>query len=227
VNRKQVTYVLAAVAVIAVGVIIYLGSQGGTGEIAALGGGAYTIDIKPDDHIHGSPDAPVTMVEYASATCTHCAAFQKEVVPQLAHDYLDTGKVKLIYREFPLNGADRIAFAVARCLQGDAYFTFIDQLYQNQQAWIQDFDHNNQITAEDVQEGMVQMGRIAGMGRDKVLMCASDMELLGQVDANWQEAQTRYHVDSTPTIVIGGEVHKGEITYDDLKKILDPLVAKN
>ena len=93
----------------------------------------------------------------------HCAAFQAQVVPQLKKDYIDTGKVKLVFREYPLDGAARMASAVARCFSGDQYFSFIDLLFANQMNWIKDFDNNQQITKEDIVEGLTQMARQAGI----------------------------------------------------------------
>jgi protein-disulfide isomerase len=176
--------------------------------------------------VHGSKDAPVTMVEYASMTCPHCAAFQKEVIPLLNKDYVDTGKVKVIFREYPLDAAARMASAVARCLPGDQYFSFIDLLFKNQMNWIKDFDGNGTLNKEDVLEGLTQMGRVAGMSADQVKMCSEDPKNLALVDGNWMEGQTKYNVNSTPTFIINGTSHAGEIPYADLQKILDPLVKK-
>jgi len=189
-------------------------------------GGAASVEIKPTDMVHGSKDAKVTMIEYASMTCPHCAAFQAQVVPLLTKDYIDTGKVKLIFREYPLDGAARMASAVARCFSGDQYFSFIDLLFANQMNWIKDFDNNQQITKEDIVEGLTQMARQAGMPREKVMTCGDDPANLKLVDDNWQEGQTRYNVNSTPTFIINGTSHPGEIPYDQLKAILDPLVGK-
>src|SRR5690348_6219388 len=116
------------------------GPSGSPLTIANRSGAA--IEIKPTDMVRGSPNAPVTLVEYASMTCPHCAEFQKDIVPQLAKDYIDTGKVKLIFREYPLDGAARMASAVARCLSGEQFFAFIDLLFKNQPSWIKDFDGN-------------------------------------------------------------------------------------
>src|SRR5262245_1992883 len=187
--------------------------------------GGQSVEIKADDMIHGKADAPVTIIEYASMTCPHCAAFNKEVVPQLNKEYIETGKAKLIFREFPLDGAARMASAVARCFSGDQYFSFIDLLFANQMSWIKDFDNKRMITKEDIVEGLSQMARQAGMPREKVEMCADDMANLAAVDANWQEGQTRYNVNSTPTFIINGTTHVGEISFDALKKVIDPLAG--
>jgi protein-disulfide isomerase len=197
---------------------------GGSASPIALVTGSQNVEIKPTDMVHGSATAPVTFVEYASMTCPHCAAFQKDVIPKLNKDYVDTGKVKVVFREYPLDGAARMASAVARCLSGDQYFSFIDLLFKNQMNWIKDFDNNGQLTKEDVLEGLTQMGRVAGLSADQVKTCADDPKNLALVDANWMEGQTKFNVNSTPTFIINGTPHTGEIPYDQLQKILDPLV---
>ena len=187
--------------------------------------GGQAVEIKADDMVHGKSDAPVTIIEYASMTCPHCAAFAKDVVPQLTKDYIDTGKVKYVFREFPLDGAARMASAVARCFSGDQYFSFIDLLFANQMNWIKDFDGNGMITREDIEEGLSQMARQAGMPRERAVACANDEKNLAAVDANWQEGQTRYNVGSTPTFIINGTPHIGEISFDALKQVIDPLAG--
>jgi protein-disulfide isomerase/DNA-binding XRE family transcriptional regulator len=183
------------------------------------------VEIKPTDMVHGSRDAPVTLVEYASMTCPHCAEFQKDIVPQLTKDYIDTGKVKLIFREYPLDAAARMASAVARCLEGDRFFAFIDLLFRNQPNWIKDFDGNGTLNKEDVLEGLTQMGRVAGMPAEQVKSCADDPKNLAVVDANWMEGQTKYNVNSTPTFLVNGQSH-GPMSYEEWKKTLDRLVEK-
>jgi len=222
-NKQYVTYaaIIGVVAAAALGGYAYFG---GSGSPLALASGGQSVDIKPTDMVHGSPNAPVTVIEYASMTCPHCAQFQKDIIPKLNKDYVDTGKVKVVFREYPLDGAARMASAVARCLPGDQYFSFIDLLFKNQMNWIKDFDNDNKLTREDIIEGLTQMGRFAGLSREKVVSCADDSKNLALVDGNWMEGQTKYNVNSTPTFLINGTPHAGEIPYDELQKILDPLV---
>ena len=216
---------LCAVASVFFALVLSGCNQSGSATLSRASGGD-NVEIKPTDMVHGSKDAPVTMVEYASMTCPHCAAFQKDVIPKLNKDYVDTGKVKVIFREYPLDGAARMASAVARCLSGDQYFSFIDLLFKNQMNWIKDFDGNGTLNKEDVLEGLTQMGRVAGMSADQVKTCSEDPKNLALVDGNWMEGQTKYNVNSTPTFIINGTSHAGEIPYADLQKILDPLVKK-
>ena len=222
--NKNLTYAAIAVVVVGVAGAWWFGLFGQRDSLLAGLGAGQSVEIKPTDMVHGSANAPVTFVEYASMTCPHCAAFQKEVIPQLNKDYVETGKVKVIFREFPLDGAARMASAVARCFSGDQYFSFIDLLFANQANWIKDFDGNQQITKEDIVEGLSQMARQAGMSREKVESCSEDKNNLALVDANWMEGQTKFNVNSTPTFIINGVNHAGEIPYEELKKILDPLV---
>ena len=224
-NKQYVTYaaIIGVVAAAGLGAYAYFG---GSASPLALAAGGQNIEIKPTDMVHGSPNAPVTMIEYASMTCPHCAQFQKDIIPKLNKDYVDTGKVKVVFREYPLDGAARMASAVARCLPGDQYFSFIDLLFKNQMNWVKDFDNNNQLTREDILEGLTQMGRFAGLSREKVQSCADDTKNLALVDGNWMEGQTKYNVNSTPTFIINGTTHAGEIPYDELQKIIDPLVKK-
>ena len=188
--------------------------------------GGQAVDIKANDMVRGKADAPVTIVEYASMTCPHCAAFNNDVIPQLTKDYIDTGKVKLVFRDFPLDAAARMASAVARCFSGDQYFSFIDLLFANQMGWIKDFDGNRMITREDIAEGLSQMAGRSGMARERVVACASDEKNLAAVDANWMEGENRYNVRATPTFIINGTPHVGGMSFDDLKQIIDPLARK-
>src|SRR5262245_55468373 len=189
-------------------------------------GGKQAVEIKADDMVRGKATAPVTIVEYASMTCPHCAAFNQDVVPQLTKDYIDTGKVKLVFREFPLDAAARMASAVARCFSGEQYFSFIDHLFANQPNWIKDIDGNGTLTRGDILEGLSQMAGPSGMPREKVEACANDEMNLAAVDANREEGLMRYNVRATPTFLINGTPHVGGMSFDTLKQIIDPLATR-
>ena len=120
-NKQYIYAAVVGVLIIGAGLGAYAYFGGSASPLALVTGGQ-NVEIKPTDMVHGSPNAPVTMVEYASMTCPHCAAFQKDIIPKLNKDYVDTGKVKVVFREYPLDGAARMASAVARCLSGDQYF---------------------------------------------------------------------------------------------------------
>src|SRR5262249_57342023 len=111
----------------------------------ALSGGAALAQgnaptVSPDDRILGKPDAPITIVEYASLTCPHCAAFERDTLPKLKTQYIDTGKVKLIYRDFPLDSRATLAAMIARCAPRDRYFGFVDAFFRSQDQWARSED---------------------------------------------------------------------------------------
>lgn len=223
--NKWVVYGLAAVAVVLVAVAGYFMLGSSSADLGSSGD-RVAIEIKPTDHVQGSPNAPITIVEYASMTCSHCARFEREVMPKLVHDYVDTGKVKIVFRDFPLDGAARLASALALCVPQDKYFSFIDLLFLNQKSWLADLDNDQRVSADEVIEGLVQMGRFAGLNREKVQSCINDPSALASIDQTQAEAQSKYGISSTPTFFINGEVQKGEMHWDDLDKKLKAMLAQ-
>ena len=197
--------------------------------LAGAGDGTANFEIKENDRVQGSAEAPVTIIEYASMTCAHCAAFATTVLPEIKRDYVETGKVRFVFREFPLDGVARIASALARCQTGDNYFAFIDLIFENQHNWLDGLfaTGGQDMTQEKVEESLIEYARISGMGRDQAIACMRDAENLAEVDANWEEAQNRYNIHSTPGFVVNGTSHTGALPYEAFKEIIDPLVEGN
>ncbi len=222
---KRIVYGLVAAAFILAAVAAYF-IFGRSSDDLAGAGSTVAVEIRPTDRIHGSPNAPVTIIEYASMTCPHCARFQREVMPKLIQNYVDTGKVKIYFRDFPLDGAARLASALALCVPADKYYSFLDLLFLNQAKWLADLNNDQRITADEVVEGLVQMGRFAGFSREKVESCISDQSALAYIDQTQAEAQAKYGITGTPTFIINGELHNGELHYEDLKKMIDTKLAK-
>jgi protein-disulfide isomerase len=187
------------------------------------------FEIKDSDRVLGSPDAPVTIIEYASMTCSHCAAFATTVLPELEQEYIDSGQVRFVFREFPLDGVARVASALARCQTGDNYFAFIDLIFENQQNWLNGLfaGGGQDLTQEKVEESLIEYARISGLGREQAIACMRDTENLAEVDANWEEAQNRYNIHSTPGFVVNGTTHSGALPFDSFKEIIDPLLEGN
>ena len=188
-------------------------------------GGASGVVLKESDRIMGSADAPVTVIEYASMTCSHCAAFATGVFPQLKSEYIDTGQVRYVFREFPLDGVARVASALARCQTGDNFFAFVDLIFYNQQEWLAGlFGSGQELTQELVEESLIDFAREAGMGRDQAIACMRDPQNLAEVDENWGEAQNQYNINATPGFVINGTTHSGALPIESFREILDPLL---
>ncbi len=164
----------------------------------------------------GPKDAKVTIIEYASMTCSHCAAFHRTTWPVLKERYIDTGKVRFTLREFPLDPLATAAFMLARC-EGDAkYYPITDLLFDQQQAW---------AFQQKPVDALEQMLRQAGISKEKFEACLKDQKLYDGVNATKQRGLDTFKVDSTPTFFINGERYKGEMTIDGMEKVIKPILG--
>ena len=167
-----------------------------------------------DDFVMGNPDAPAVVIEYASLTCPHCARFHVDVLPQVKAKYIDTGLVKFVYRDFPLDRVALQAAQVARCLPPDRYFGLLDVLFRQQEQWTAGRDAAAMI------ERVKQYASLAGLPRDRAAACAEDAEQQGKLVAAAQAGEKQYGVNSTPTLVINGKRHAGGPGFDELDRAL-------
>ena len=165
----------------------------------------------PIDHVVGKPDAPITVVEYSSLSCPHCADFHIKTFPQFKTEWLDTGKAKLIFRDFPLNPPAEAAAMVAQCA-GDRYFTFIDVFFRSQDTW---------LGTSDMSGAIKNIAKLGGIGAAQVDQCWNDKALMDQINARKQEGADKFGVDSTPSFLIHGKIHSGALSYDELVKLLN------
>lgn len=163
----------------------------------------------------GDPAAPVTIVEYASMTCSHCAAFHKETYPQLKEKFIDTGKVYFIFREFPLDPVATAGFMLARCVPENQYFTFVDALFKNQEVW---------AFTEDRIGGLTKMAKQAGLTQEKFEQCLTNQELLDGVNWVKERGVEEFDVSSTPTFFINGEIIRGALPFEEFEKKITPLL---
>ena len=171
------------------------------------------------DMVMGKADAPVTIVEYASMTCPHCAHFQETTFPELKKRYIDTGKVRYIFREFPLDNLAAAAFMLARCageLDSGKYYAMIDTMFAQQRTW----------AVEKPIPPMMAIAKQAGFTEKSFDECLANQKLLTGIEDVRQRGIKEYQVDSTPTFFINGKRTVGAVTIDDMAKIIDPLVAK-
>jgi protein-disulfide isomerase len=170
------------------------------------------------DVVQGKPDAPVTIIEYASMTCPHCARFHAETYPSLLSKYIATGKVRFTLREFPLDPRAAAAFMLARCSgDGDKRTAVIDLLFNSQQSWAYS------DTPIDALAGLMKQ---TGMGEKDFQACLNDQKLYDKVMKVREDAAKDFQIDATPTFFINGTKYSGEMPVAALSKILDPLVAK-
>jgi protein-disulfide isomerase len=187
---------------ISAAIVPLLGMQpGGALALDAMAPGiqlveAGTPDVTADDRILGKTDAPVTIIEYASLTCPHCAAFEKDILPKIKSEWIDTGKAKLVFRDFPLDGSALKAAIVARCAPPERFYGFIGVLFAQQGSW---------GLAQDPVPGISRIAKLGGMSDDQVQACLKDDALQNKVLAGRLAAEQQYQVESTPTFFINGK----------------------
>jgi protein-disulfide isomerase len=177
-----------------------------------------TKPVSLPDMALGSANAPVTIVEYASMSCPHCAAFHENVFPMLQSKYIDPGKVRFVFREFPLDIKAAAASMLARCVAGaDAvkYFGTIERLFKQQDQLMQ-----------QTKATLTLIGAQAGMSEQAVEACEKDQVLLDKLKADQTFAFEVLKVDATPTFFINGEMAKGAMSFEELEVKLKSLLKK-
>jgi protein-disulfide isomerase len=214
---KKYLIAVAIVVVLAVaGVIGYerFGGNAGpipTGDTATAATQADQPPFYDDDKVMGDPQAPVAMIEYASLTCPHCAHFHNDVLPEIEKTYIDTGKVKLIYRDFPLNEAALRGAQLAHCVPAQNYFGMVALLFRNQDSWA--------FGADPVAE-LKKIAATAGIDETKFEACLKDQTTVDAIVARAKEAQDKYGVASTPAFFINGRKISGAQPFEDFDKVI-------
>jgi len=176
--------------------------------------------MKPDalpEMVMGDDKAPVTVIEYASMTCPHCAHFQEVTFPELKKRYIDTGKVRYIFREFPLDSLAAAAFMLARCSGQDdktKYFAMIDTMFRQQQQW----------AVEKPIPPLLAIAKQAGFTEKSFDACLSNQKVLDGIESIRQRAVNQFKVESTPTFFINGTKFPGALSIEDMAKAIDPYL---
>lgn len=164
----------------------------------------------------GNPDAPVTIIAYESLTCPHCASFHANTLPQIKKNYIETGKVKFIMRDFPFDRLSLTAHMAARCAGPDVYFALVELLFGSQGTWVR---------AQDKIAAIGQIARIGGLSDEEYKACISDQKLTDFIVQRIEEGNKKYGVTSTPTFIINGKKSiVGAQPYEEFEKVLKPLV---
>ncbi|MCV0395700.1 MAG: DsbA family protein [Rhizobiaceae bacterium] len=166
------------------------------------------------EKVLGQADAPVTIVEYASMTCGHCGNFHNNTLPTIKEKYIDTGKARLIMREFPFDPRAEAGFMLARCAD-DKYFAMIEVLFKQQSNW---------VSVENAQQALLNIAKLAGFTQESFEACLTDQKLLDDVRAVRSRGANDFDVDSTPTFFINGNKYTGALSVDEMSAIIDGLV---
>ncbi len=225
-DRRTVLAGVAAVAALA-GVYWYTRGQPGM----TLAPGANAQDAPPGDvdaaelmkaptlgdKALGAADAKVTIVEYASATCPHCASFHKETFPTLKKDYIDTGKVRFVFREFPFDDLALAAFMLARCAPEDKYFPMIEVLFEQQASWA---DRN-----KNAREELFNIAKLAGFTSESFDSCLKNEPVAKGIIEIQKRGETDFVVQATPTFFVNGKRLRGEQDIEEFKKAIEDALA--
>jgi protein-disulfide isomerase len=204
-NRRQLLTGAAGIAAAALGLAPAARAQARLPDAGPLG-----------DVWLGSPDAKVSIIEYASLTCSHCAHFHEATWPELKRKYVDTGKVRFTLREFPLDPLATAGFMLARCNGNDKFYPMTDLLFAQQKNW---------AFVERPLDALSALVKQAGFTQESFEACLKRQDVYDAVTAV-KEGGANAGVNSTPTFFVNGQKHSGALTIEEFDKILEPLLGK-
>ena len=186
------------------------------GPPGAWAAGNQVPTLAPDDVFLGKADAPVTIFEYASLTCPHCAAFDTETLPKLKTEWIDPGKAKLVFRDYPLDQSALKAAILARCAPPDRLFNFLDVLFRSQMNW---------AAGGDPTQALSRIARLGGIGEAEFTKCMADQKLADRIVASRLVGQDQYGIESTPTFFVNGKKVVGALPYEQFENVLTVALA--
>jgi protein-disulfide isomerase len=169
------------------------------------------------DRVLGDEAAPVLIVEYSSLTCPHCAAFHKETLPKIIMEYIDTGKARLIFRDFPFGPRAKFASMIARCVDPERYYGFLTVLFRDQEQW---------AGSAQFETDLRRLSRLAGLSEADFNACWKNQALLEGIERKAAEAGKEYGIESTPSFVINGEKITGAVPFEEFKTVIDKALEK-
>jgi len=205
-NRRQILLGTLAVTVLAVPL-----ASGAAGTARAE-----TMELYPDDRILGADNAPLTIIEYSSLTCPHCASLHAHALPRIKDTWIADGRARLVFRHYPLDGLALRAAAVADCIEGERFFAFLDLLYQSQERWSR---------ASDPIQALSQTARLAGMSQEQFDKCVADEAEMDKILTRAQDGSKTFGIESTPTLIVNGKKLEGARSFEDYDKIFAKIVA--
>ena len=177
--------------------------------------GRVTLKEALADKVLGNKDAPITILAFESMTCPHCAAFHRDTLPQLKKEYIDTGKAKLVFIDYPLDGRAMLASMLARCSGDERFFAIVDMLFGSQSTWAR---------SKDVMGELGRIGRFGGMTADEFKSCMANKALFEGIRKRQLAADKEHNIRSTPTFIINGKKLLGALPFADFDKLMKPMV---
>lgn len=183
--------------------------------VFALAPSAAAQAARPGDVAIGSADAPVTVIEFVSLNCLLCAQFHTETMPGIFTKYIETGKVRFIYRDFPQDNVGLGAAMVTQCLDDRLHYGFVQMLFKQLEKW---------TSSDDPVGAVARLARIAGLSEDRAAACLSDTELRNSIIASQNAASQEFQITVPPSFIIGGELIAGVLSLSDFEDLIEPLL---
>ncbi len=181
--------------------------------------GHSVLNITDEDFYIGEADAPVTIIEYASMSCSHCADFHNDTLEKLKSEYIDTGKVRFVFRDFPFNYPALAGSMVVRCVPDEMRYEYLNALYKMQKKWV---FREHKKTREELYK-IMQSG---GMQKDKFDACLSDINLENDLLEGVMNAQREFDIRSTPSFIINGNLISGHKNIKEFRQIIDKILSQ-
>lgn len=213
-NRRQS---LAAMGLFAASTALFSGRTAFSQETSEIAKKLLEAVSPLGDRSVGKADAPVVMIEYASATCPHCAEFHEKLLPQIKTEYIDTGKVRFVFREFPLDQLALGAFMLARCVPEDKYFVTIDLMFRRQRTWAQ---------AKNPADELFRITQMAGMDQAGFEACLKRQDLAEAIVESSKKAAKDFAIKGTPAIFVNGTFVDAHEDMAAVKAVLDKAINR-
>jgi protein-disulfide isomerase len=188
------------------------------GTSFALSNELSVLNLTENDFIIGNDNASITIIEYASMSCSHCANFHNNTLPDLKKEYIDTGKVKYVFRDFPYNYPALLGSMVMRCIPSEVRYDYMNALYKLQNNWVV---KENAITHQELYK-IMQSG---GMSKENFDACLNNVDLENQILEEVIAAQSEFNIRSTPSFLINGDLLEGDKSIKVFRQILDKILS--
>ena len=177
------------------------------------------LNIKDTDFVLGSPESPITIIEYASMSCSHCADFHNDTLESLKTEYIDTGKVQFVFRDFPFNYPALVGSMILRCVPNDARYQYMNALYKLQKNWVRR-EHS------DTKKELYKIMQSGGMQQEDFDACLSDINLENDILEDVMNAQKEFNIRSTPSFIINGVLYSGNKNIKEFRQIIDKILSQ-
>ena len=181
--------------------------------------GESALDITEKDFVIGNEDAKITIIEYASLSCSHCADFHVNTLETLKKEYIDTGKVKMVFRDYPFNYPALLGSMVLRCIPKNYRYDYMNALFKLQTDWV------NKKNKKTIQE-LYKIMQSGGMTKDEYDACIYNTELENEILKGVMEAQNQFNIKSTPSFIINGKLIEGNKSIKEFRQIIDKILSQ-